>query len=277
MKNFLIIANEYKDPEAAYTRQIMSYLGEHGARRVISMLLGDESRDRKIDIPYGIEAILVLGGDGTMLQAARATQSSRVPLLGVNLGTLGYLTEVETDDIENAIDRLMRDDYVIEERMMLKGIAGDHVGSALNDIVVTRTGKLQIIRFDVYVNGILLNSFVADGIICATPTGSTSYSLSAGGPVVEPGARTILLTPICAHTFHSRSIVLSPEDEVVIELCKGSGDRTQTAEVSFDGTDNIPLEAGDRVTITRAVETAKIIKLSQESFLNVLSRKMSGN
>lgn len=277
MKNFLIIANEYKDPEAFYTRKITYYLGDHGARRVISMLLGDESRDRKIDIPEGIDAILVLGGDGTMLQAARATGASRVPLLGVNLGTLGYLTEVETVDIENALDRLLRDEYTVEERMMLRGSVGDRVSEALNDIVVTRSGKLQIIRFDVYVNGHLLNGFVADGIICATPTGSTSYSLSAGGPVVEPGARTILLTPICAHTFHSRSIVLSPDDEIAIELNKGSGDRPQTAEVSFDGTDNVPLEAGDRVTISRSGHTARIIKLSQESFLNVLGRKMSGS
>ena len=145
---------------------------------------------------------------------------------------------------------------------------------ALNDIVLSRSGSLQIIRFDIYVNGQFLNSYNADGMIVTTPTGSTGYNLSAGGPLVEPRARLMMLTPICPHSLHQRSIILSPEDVIDIQIpeCRRGG--VQTVEVNFDGSHVIPLRTGDRIRVTRSEKVTEFIRLNQISFLDVLHRKM---
>ena len=178
--------------------------------------------------------------DGTLLKAAGDLMEQEIPLLGVNLGTLGYLAEVEIGNIETALDKLLRDEYTREARMMLSGGVfreGRNVvhDFALNDIVISRCGSLQILHFHIYVNGRFLNGYGADGMIVATPTGSTGYNMSAGGPIVEPGASLLLLTPICPHTLNTRSIVLAPDDEVVIEIPEGRENCVQKVEASFDG------------------------------------------
>ncbi len=203
-----------------------------------------------------------------------------IPFLGINLGTLGFLAEVNVSEMPAALDRLMQDDYAIEKRMMLLGTAFDKMphkeeAMALNDIVITRKGSLQIIHFNIYVNGLLLHKYHADGVIVATPTGSTGYSLSAGGPVVEPRASLILVSPICPHSMQSRSIVLSSEDTVTIEIESGKDGNKQGIEAIFDGSHKIPLEAGDKLEIKRSEKTTGIIKLSQVSFLESLHKKMS--
>lgn len=223
--------------------------------------------------------ILVLGGDGTMLRAARNMMDKDIPLIGVNLGTLGYLAEVDICTIESALDRLLADDFTREERMMLRGKVRRQgrveENFALNDIVISRCGPLQILTFDIYVNGQFLNSYSADGMIVATPTGSTGYNMSAGGPIVEPAARLLLLTPICPHTLNTRSIVLASEDEIRIEIPQGKDGRQQTVEASFDGSHKITLQTGDSIVVRRASKTTGILKLNTESFLTVLHKKMS--
>ncbi len=146
---------------------------------------------------------------------------------------------------------------------------------ALNDIVISRRGSLQVLHFHIYVNGRFLNGYVADGMIVATPTGSTGYNMSAGGPIVEPGASLLLLTPICPHTLNTRSIVLSPEDEVVIEIPEGRENCVQTVEASFDGSHRVILNTGDKIIIQKASKTTEILKLNTESFLEILHKKMS--
>ena len=223
MKHFLVIANKAKDPERRYTDRILSYLRERGAQADCRV---NERETDTVRVPEGIECAIVLGGDGTLLKAAGDLMEREIPLLGVNLGTLGYLAEVEIGSIEPALDKLLCGDYTKEARMMLSGgvfregkcVVRDY---ALNDIVISRRGSLQVLHFHIYVNGRFLNGYVADGMIVATPTGSTGYNMSAGGPIVEPGASLLLLTPICPHTLNTRSIVLSPEDEVVIEIPEG--------------------------------------------------------
>ena len=190
------------------------------------------------------------------------------------------MTEVEPTEVETALDRLIAGDYETESRMMLSGKVlfqnGEiREGWALNDIVFARSGSLQILKFNIYVNGQFLNSYHADGMIVTTPTGSTGYNLSAGGPIVEPRARLIVLTPICPHSLNQRSIVLSPEDCVEIELPRGREDRQQTTEVSFDGNYGIPLNEGDRIRIIRSDMVASFIRLNKISFLDVLHKKMS--
>lgn len=275
MKYFLIYTNIHKDKDLAVTDHIRTYLEEKDAQ--VSVLTGT---DRLTEAMLQADCMIVLGGDGTMLQAAREITAYKIPLIGVNLGTLGYMTALELPDLEEALDRLLADDFQVESRMMLKGriTTGEYRGEedcALNDIVITRRGALQIIRYHVYVNGQFLSSYNGDGLIVTTPTGSTGYNLSAGGPIVEPQARLIMLTPICVHTLNQRSIILSPEDVVEIEIAQGREGREQWAEVSFDGSNPIPLSEGDRIRITQAGRHTEFIQLNQVSFLDVLHRKMS--
>lgn len=227
------------------------------------------------------DCILVLGGDGTMLQAARDMGGRRgIPLLGVNLGNLGYLAEVEPEGVEAALEQLLQGDYELESRMMLNGTvyADDKKREdwALNDIVIAKTGAQKVLEFNLYVNRKLLNKYLADGIIITTPTGSTGYNLSAGGPIAEPGAKILILTPICPHTMNQRSIILSPEDEVVIELPTGREGQKQIAAVSFDGC-AVELKTGDAVRIVRSERMTDFIKLGKAGFLEVLHKKMSDN
>ena len=148
---------------------------------------------------------------------------------------------------------------------------------ALNDIVVTRHGSVKIIHYRVYVNGEFLNSFQADGMIVSTPTGSTAYNLSAGGPIVEPTAALFVITPICSHALNTRSIVLSASDRIEIEIGEGRGYGEELVEVAFDGADIAYLRTGERIVIRQADVTAKLMKLSKESFLETLREKMKGN
>lgn len=277
MKHFLVIANKAKDPERRYTDRILSYMRERGAQADCRI---NERETDTVRVPEGIECAIVLGGDGTLLKAAGDLMEREIPLLGVNLGTLGYLAEVEIGSIEPALDKLLCGDYTKEARMMLSGgvfregkcVVRDY---ALNDIVISRRGSLQVLHFHIYVNGRFLNGYVADGMIVATPTGSTGYNMSAGGPIVEPGASLLLLTPICPHTLNTRSIVLSPEDEVVIEIPEGRENCVQTVEASFDGSHRVILNTGDKIIIQKASKTTEILKLNTESFLEILHKKMS--
>ena len=222
---------------------------------------------------------MVLGGDGTLIRAASRLVDSRIPLIGVNLGTVGYLCELEESNVFDAVDRLMADDCMVEERMMLTGagILGgvrEEYGVALNDIVIHRTGELSVVSLIVYVNGEYLHTFRADGIIVSTPTGSTGYNMSAGGPIVDPKAQMILITPINAHNLNSRSIVIGAEDEVIVEIGRRRSQKDETLEVSFDGDTAARLVVGDKFSIRKASDTTRILKLSNKSFLEILSKKM---
>lgn len=280
MKHFLIYANTYKDKDLAFTSRIRDYLELKGQR--VTVTAGREDGGEPAAISASEEktdCMIVLGGDGTVLQAARETGERHIPIIGVNLGTLGYMTEIEPNNLEESLERLIRGEYVQECRMMLDGrvcfLDGRvQEGWALNDIVIARSGSLQIIRFDIYVNGQFLNSYNADGMIVTTPTGSTGYNLSAGGPLVEPGARLIMLTPICPHSLQQRSIILSPEDVIDIQIpeCRRGG--VQTVEANFDGSNVIALRTGDRLRVVRSEKVTEFIKLNQVSFLDVLHRKM---
>lgn len=276
MKRFYLITNKGKDPEGIYTKRIAEYIRKHGGDA--ACVDGERLTDEQIPCE-NVDCILVLGGDGTLLRAARNMMDNDIPLLGINLGTLGYLAEVESTNLEAALDQLLRDDFTREERMMLVGKV-EKQGTfeenfALNDIVISRCGSLQILTFHIYVNGQFLNSYSADGIIVATPTGSTGYNMSAGGPIVEPCARLLLLTPICPHTLNTRSIILAPEDEIRIEIPQGRDGHLQTVEANFDGSHKIILQTGDHIVISKTAKTTGILKLNTESFLVVLHKKMS--
>ena len=287
MKRFLIYTNIHKDEELALTTHIRTYLEAAGCE--VHMLTeetandGDEARaDMCRGIPENLDCILVLGGDGTMLRAVRDVKELHVPILGINLGTLGYMTEVEPEHIDEALKRLLDGDVELEERMMLKAVLQSADGSevkqwALNDVVIARCGSLQINDFNIYVNGQFLKKYSADGVIVTTPTGSTGYNLSAGGPIAAPTTKLMMITPICPHTMYQRSIILSSEDEIVIEIPKGRAGKEQETEASFDGSGHRLMRTGDRIVINKSEQEVVFLKLNKISFLEILSRKMSEN
>ena len=284
MDKFFIIANRQKDKELKTARKVEAFLNSKGK----SCILREETSEQKArsnhytdveKIPKDVECIIVIGGDGTLLQAARDVVNRQIPLLGINMGTLGYLAEIDRSSIDGALNHLMLDEYTIEKRMMLNGkvyhkeelIAED---VALNDIVIGRDGPLHVTRFHNYVNGEFLNSYTADGIIIATATGSTGYSLSAGGPIVSPETNILIMTPVAPHTLNTRSVIFPAEDEITVEIGEGSQGCEAKAVVSFDGDTNVPMRTADRVAIRRSVKDTQIIKISNISFLEVLRRKM---
>lgn len=282
MKNFYIITNYTKDENQVITRRIAKCLENYDVNCILCKK-DDKEEIIPETIPENIDCTLVIGGDGTFIQASRLLFGRDVPMLGINMGTLGYLTEVEVQNVEEALAQLMAGDYSIEKRMMLYGSITRADGTkiaddvALNDIVLNRGGSMKIIHFDLCVNGQHLTSYQADGLIVSTPTGSTAYNLSAGGPIVEPTASLMVITPICSHALNSRSIVFSDEDEIVIEIGARREGQIEEAVINFDGADFIPLQTGDKIMIKKAWETAQIIKLSKIGFLETLREKMKGN
>ena len=282
MKHFLIIVNQQKDKELELTKKIKTYIEDKGGTCTHFVTEGKkemEAAPAVSDVPKETECILVLGGDGTLIRAAAKLVQCRLPLIGVNLGTVGYLCELEAKGVLEAVKRLMQDAYVIEERMLLTGYGVMHGENtteqiALNEVSIHRAGTLSILSLVVYVNGKYLHTFHGDGIIVSTPTGSTGYSLSAGGPIVDPKARMLLFSLFIAHNLNARSIVINADDEVMIELGSRRPQKDDMALVSFDGDGIATLEVGDKFVIKRAEATTKICKLSEESFLEILRKKM---
>ena len=277
MDRFLIVTNDGKDTKQTVTSEVKELL--EAAGKVCILCRKDENKKIiKSSVPNEVDCAIVIGGDGSLIEVARLFWEKDIPILGVNMGTLGYLTEVEVGGIDGAVDQLISGDYVLERRMMLEGIFEDGRSDvSLNDIVVSRKGELHIIHFRLYVNGELLNDYEADGVVLSTPTGSTAYNLSAGGPIVEPTASLIVITPICSHALNTRSIVLSAEDEIVIEIGPGRNGSKEEVYVAFDGADAVSLKTGDKVMVRRSNASTTMIKLSKVSFLETLRGKMKGN
>ncbi len=283
MKFFYVIANSTREGALTTAGFIRDYLENLGIACVVDAGTPRLDRDGytyREQVSPQVDCIIVLGGDGTLLQAAVDLAELDIPFLGINMGTLGFLTEVNKDGIKSALEKLIREEFTIEKRMMLLGRSYEaetvkDETRALNDIVITRRGSLQIINFNIYVNGQLLHRFHGDGVIVATPTGSTGYSLSAGGPIVEPKAELILLTPICPHSMRNRSIVLSSKDRVTVEIESSRDGETQEVEAIFDGCHKVLLRTGEKIEIRKSKKTTGIVKLSQVSFLEVLHRKLS--
>ncbi len=285
MDEFLIITNHIKDPRLEHTGRIKAYLESKGKVCYVQDCAekGKGNGFRYTDartVPNSVDCALVLGGDGTLLQAARDLIDTGIPLLGINLGTLGYLAEIEITNVEDALDKLIAGEYSVEERMMLDGHS-ERQGRvlmqdlALNDIVVARRGHLRVIDFKIYVNDTFLLSYRADGIILSTPTGSTGYSLSVGGPLVSPDASLMILTAIAPHTLTSRPVILPDDVDVTVEIGGRSIYNDEGAEVTFDGDVAMNVNAGDRICITRSEKKTKLIKINNTSFVEILRKKMN--
>lgn len=285
MNQFYIITNTIKDPELVVTNTIVEYLRQNG-RNCTYCAEGGRTPSPKHrytnpdSIPEGTECIIVLGGDGTLILSATDTIDRQIPLLGINLGTLGYLAEIDRTSIIDALDHLIADDYKIEHRMVLSGTVfreDQEIISdvALNDIVIRKDETQGMITVKNYVNDAYLNSYKADGIIISTPTGSTGYSLSVGGPIISPRAEMILMTPLAAHALNTRSIVLPGDETISVVIGPGRDNTTEHAAAYYDGDTKISMLTGDRIEIRRADQEALFVKINDDSFLETLSRKMS--
>lgn len=284
MKKFALLTNYSKDKRLAYTRMIKTYITENGGSYWIPRYISEPDKDGDqrydfSDMPEDIECVLVLGGDGTLLQAARELLQRHIPLLGINLGTLGFLTSAEKSELPKCLDSVLDDSCSIDERMMLEGVAYHgsekiQMNIALNDVIIARAGFSRLVELKIYVNGELLSIYNADGIIVSTPTGSTGYSLSAGGPIIFPQTDVIVITPICPHSLQARSLVVSGEDRIMIEIGRRRKTQKEEAMVTFDGRSAQELETGDRIEIYKAQETTQLIRLKGRSFYQVLQNKI---
>lgn len=273
MKKFGIIRNTGNALTYSYADQIRNYLIRSGCSCQISASGEDLEKET--------ECAIVLGGDGTLLRAAKVVLPEQIPVIGINLGNLGYMAEIDIRNIYPALERLISDDFTIEKRMMLRGkiYRKDQVvfsDVALNDIVLKGLTQMRTYVFKTYVNGAYLADYHADGIIVSTPTGSTGYSLSAGGPIVSPGAEILMMTPLASHSMISRSIVFSGSDEISIEIGEGrAGAIDDAAEGRFDGAGTMKMSTGDVIKIRKSSKCTNFIKINNISFLEVLRRKMA--
>ena len=273
MKSFYIVGNSDKSGVEKVAESMMKLIKKKGGDSILNLGYLEISK-----IPDDIDCIITLGGDGTLIRVARDTSYLNIPLIGVNLGHLGYLTSLGSEGgIEDMVDKLLADEYSIENRMMIDAYvkrsgAASKVHQALNEVVIAGNTCSKFIRCRVYVNKELLNEYCADGIIVATPTGSTAYNLSAGGPIVEPGARMFIITAICPHALNQRSIVLAPESNIEIEITK---ENKQEAFAVFDGDIQKGLSYKSRLIIKESDTITKLIKLKGGTFLDNLRTKMS--
>ena len=252
-------------------RDITMYAAREIATQLGSGILGEHESE----LPEGLGLLVVLGGDGTMLGAARLVGTRQIPVLGVNFGWLGYLTEFTLAELFPALDMLLDGWFAVDQRMLLD-VSVERAGKliaqhrALNDAVINKAAPARMIELECYVNGLFVNGFRADGMIVATPTGSTAYSLSAGGPIVYPSLSAILLTPICPHMLSNRPVVLPGESGVELVFKRTDEDLMLT----IDGQISVPLELADRVLLRRSATTFHIVRPTNRNYFEVLRTKL---
>jgi NAD+ kinase len=240
-------------------------------RRLISGSVADHARAS--DWREGCDVVLSFGGDGTLLNTARHLGISKTPILGVNIGRLGFLTDVEVEHVRESIQLMEAGDFEVERRLTLEATVGDRDEKlrALNEILVTRTGSAHLISIEVAVDGVLLNRYWADGLIVATSTGSTAYSLSVGGPIIAPGSRVVVVTPVAPHTLTVRPIVLPFDSKIRVEV--HSPDVSYT--VAGDGVGPTLTEPGIPVNVRRSEDSVRLVKLPNRDYFDTLRKKLA--
>lgn len=287
MKKVILTPNPYRDKNFMTVRTAMEILTKSGIEAKICLPF---EVDRTYDLPRDLhfsrldrelpnaDAVICFGGDGTILHMAKAATRQGVPILGVNIGTMGFMAELESTELSQ-LSRLATDDYTIDNRMMLDVIVHrdrDIIfhDICLNDVVITKGAVARIVHLAVNCDGVEAMECGGDGIIVATPTGSTAYSLSAGGPIVEPEAHSILVTPICAHDVASRSIVASDQRVITVGLTRNA---RRNAYLSVDGGKALRMNMGDIATVRKSNLVTKLVRLKDRSFYDVIGAKFKNN
>jgi len=274
------ILTKPKFPEAKTTLQgVVTWLRDRSIVVLLdttsATLLGEQDGVQKTQLAGKADVLLVLGGDGTMLNAARLAGERSIPILGVNMGGLGFLTEVRLDNLYPSLDRVFANDFILDERLMLKTHVHRHGetvarGVVLNDVVISKGTLARMIELKIAIQGQFVTNLRGDGLIVGTPTGSTAYSLSAGGPIINPAVQSLILTPICPHTLTHRPLIVPGNVEIEVTLTS----KVDGAMVTLDGQVGIAMTQGDTAVIQASDHQTKLIRFPESHYYDVLREKL---
>ena len=284
-KKIILCPNPYRDKDMTVAARSKEILDQEGFETVVCLPFQKEGYGAELGVPIQqldreikrADLLIAFGGDGTILHLAKTLAMNRVPVLGINLGSLGFMSELEPDELERLRD-LKNWDLSIENRMMLDvSVVRDgrtvYNTIALNDAVISKGSIARVVRLEIYTEEGFLTWVGGDGVVISTPTGSTGYSMAAGGPIVEPTARNLLITPICPHSTRATSYVLSPEHVITIEAADAN---RKFVYLSADGGKAFSLKNGDRVRVRQSKFAMGLVRLSKKSFCEILDYKMGG-
>ncbi len=277
MKKIYLVMHQRKPDTVSIISQLTAEMKQAGLQPIVEPWLFSVTHSCCPELPCSedpssCDAVLAVGGDGTFLRASAIALRHDLPLLGINLGTVGFLSEVEWDQIGAACQALAENRFTIESRMLLEARVGEERFYALNDIVLNRGGYARLIGMNVSIEEEHLDPYIGDGLIISTPTGSTGYSLSAGGPIVHPKLECIIMTPICCHSLQHRPVVTSSSQTITIELDERYNN---TAQVDVDGRQALFLKAGQQLLITRASKSARFIHINPHDFFSTIRIKLA--
>jgi NAD+ kinase len=249
-------------PKKKYVKEVLKKIGECAERNKLEVIEfdGDKEHLKEFDLA------MVAGGDGTFLRAAYLVHAYGIPILGINLGGLGFLTDIRKEEIEEVFKKMTKNDYDIEKRMMLRATHNNEADYALNDVVLS-TEKGRMIELEILINGDFVTNLRGDGLIISTPTGSTAYSLSSGGPILTPGTNGFVITPICPHTLTFRPLVVSGDSE--ISICS-----RDSVRLMYDGQRNVKLTPGETVHIRKSEHLLKVVKIKGKDYFQILRDKL---
>ncbi len=274
------ILTKPKFPDVTHTlKNLVAWLRERQKDVVfdgkIAALLGEPATHKKTDIAALADLVIVLGGDGTMLNAARLVEERGIPILGVNMGGLGFLTEVSLEHLYPALEKVFTQEFILDERLMLRAQIhrhGEHVAQAtvLNDVVVSKGTLSRMVEIQISIDGKFVTNLRGDGLIVSTPTGSTAYSLSAGGPIITPSVQALILTPICPHTLTHRPLLVPGSATLEVTLTS----QDEGAMTTFDGQVGIAMTQGDTVAIRVSEHQTRLIRFPDHTYYDVIRRKL---
>jgi len=278
LSTVVVVANLEKRRAAEYLKSITKTLEGKGIRTLVLSYRGQETVTPDLEAEYAsAEAAIVLGGDGTVLFSCRLFSSRPIPILGINLGTVGFMTEVLGEEWLEALESFEKGDAKISERLMLD-IEVHREGrtllreSGLNDCVLSGASASRLVVLDVDLSGVFLGQYRADGIIIASPTGSTAYSLSAGGPILHPETEALILTPICPHSLSNRPLVIPPQEKITVSVKQN---QRIPVTLTVDGRGVFQLRPGDKITVTRHPKKALLVKSDRRSFYEIVHAKLN--
>jgi NAD+ kinase len=283
MKNITdigLILNTDKEKSFKVAADVMEWLNERNITVRVEKMAAEKMGLKKENSSFpemksSVDLVILFGGDGTFLYTAQHFIGTEIPILGVNLGRLGFLTEIEIEELYQRLSKIIKGDFSIKKRMLLQSQVKRcsqlvHKSFALNDVVVNRGANSRMINIKLYINEEFVNSYRADGLIMATPTGSTAYNLSAGGPIVNPQIRAIIITPICPHTLYVRPMVISENEKLKIVITG----KNNVMKITTDGNKTYDLNDEDHIYISAAKNSISMVNFADKTFYNILHEKM---
>lgn len=280
MMQIAVFPNISKRRSGEIVDRIFNFYRNKNVRLVMPATEARQFRKEEYGLPcverVHIDMALSIGGDGTLIGVCRRFREQGIPVCGINLGTLGFLADIEPRELESRLAKILIGDYIVENRLLLSGFTSNELGekflgNAINDVVISKGGSGRMLRMEISVNNTHLTDCKADGLIVSSPTGSTAYSLSAGGPILNPNIRALIIIPICPHTFQMRPLVVSEDDEVKIKIMASSD-----LIVTLDGQEIFKLPPNDEVVVRKSKTTAQIVKFADKNYYDVLKAKLWG-